>query len=468
VTFTDIVTDLSRRLNTPSTEAQTRLGVAVNTLYKRLTASLGIDAETRRDVVSAQTDAAVYVTFDGIEKVISVANGDGELLEEVSQAALDGQIVTAASPTKYAIYRMGASSVVIQINAIPDTPATLTAVGYAQQGTLSGSMEPAFPESFHYILLEGVLAQELRKQEKPALADMARQEYDRGVGELRLFLVKSRHLQRRQGITPAGMTNAASGGGSVQGGTNYTQTGQITFDRDPLAPFVVTSGSAVVTNLDADKLDGQHGSYYQSASNLNAGTVPDARFPATLPAASGVNLTALNASNLGSGTIPDARFPAVIPASGIAFPSTQVPSANANTLDDYEEGTWTPTIGGSGGQSGQAYDVQEARYIKIGSLVWAAFRVSLSTVGTITGDVQIKGLPFTAETGVLTNYPGSLFWFGLASNWVHVNLRVLQNTTAAAVLGAAAAADSNVTPLTTSDLQVSSQFNGMIVYRGAA
>ena len=51
-----------------------------------------------------------------------------------------------------------------------------------------------------------------------------------------------------------------------------------------------------------------------NASNLTSGTVPDARFPATLPAASGVNLTALNATNLASGTVPDARFPATLPA----------------------------------------------------------------------------------------------------------------------------------------------------------
>jgi hypothetical protein len=44
-----------------------------------------------------------------------------------------------------------------------------------------------------------------------------------------------------------------------------------------------------------------------NASNLASGTVPDARFPATLPAASGVNLTSLNASNLGSGTVPSVR-----------------------------------------------------------------------------------------------------------------------------------------------------------------
>jgi hypothetical protein len=54
-----------------------------------------------------------------------------------------------------------------------------------------------------------------------------------------------------------------------------------------------------------------------NASNLTTGTVPDARFPATLPAASGVNLTALNASNLGSGTVPTARL-----ASGTANSTT--------------------------------------------------------------------------------------------------------------------------------------------------
>jgi hypothetical protein len=48
-----------------------------------------------------------------------------------------------------------------------------------------------------------------------------------------------------------------------------------------------------------------------SATQLTTGTVPDARFPATLPALSGVNLTALNASNLASGTVPPARITGV-------------------------------------------------------------------------------------------------------------------------------------------------------------
>ena len=45
-----------------------------------------------------------------------------------------------------------------------------------------------------------------------------------------------------------------------------------------------------------------------NANNINAGTIPNARFPATLPAISGANLTNLDASDLASGTVPIARI----------------------------------------------------------------------------------------------------------------------------------------------------------------
>jgi hypothetical protein len=61
-----------------------------------------------------------------------------------------------------------------------------------------------------------------------------------------------------------------------------------------------------------------------NASQLASGTVPDARFPATLPALSGANLTNLNATNLASGTVPLARL------SGIT--TTQL-SASAGILN---------------------------------------------------------------------------------------------------------------------------------------
>lgn len=72
-----------------------------------------------------------------------------------------------------------------------------------------------------------------------------------------------------------------------------------------------------------------------NASNLTSGVIPDARFPASLPASSGANLTALNANNLSSGTIPNGRFPATLPAvSGAnltALPAF-LPISNASNL----------------------------------------------------------------------------------------------------------------------------------------
>lgn len=62
----------------------------------------------------------------------------------------------------------------------------------------------------------------------------------------------------------------------------------------------------------------------RSASDLSSGTLPDARFPATLPVASGVNLTALNASNLASGTVAAARLTlAALLASANVFASSE-------------------------------------------------------------------------------------------------------------------------------------------------
>lgn len=63
---------------------------------------------------------------------------------------------------------------------------------------------------------------------------------------------------------------------------------------------------------------------------------------------------------------------AIIPSSGIAFPATQNASSNPNTLDDYSEGTWTPTTTGISG-TGITYT---ANYVKIGRLVFCSVTVA--------------------------------------------------------------------------------------------
>ena len=66
-------------------------------------------------------------------------------------------------------------------------------------------------------------------------------------------------------------------------------------------------------------------------------------------------------------------------------------TAQANALDDYEEGTWTPSIGGNA-----TYTAQEGNYIKIGHLVLAHFRVGINAQGTGNTSGSISGLPFNS------------------------------------------------------------------------
>ena len=120
-------------------------------------------------------------------------------------------------------------------------------------------------------------------------------------------------------------------GGSWQGGVtatgNLASLGANTFTGNQTINGGVTATSftgngANLTNLPVDLTQ-------LSATNLTSGTIPDARFPATLPAASGANLTSLTAGNL-TGTLPDATFPAVLPAISAAN-LTNLPSTGGLT-----------------------------------------------------------------------------------------------------------------------------------------
>jgi hypothetical protein len=92
---------------------------------------------------------------------------------------------------------------------------------------------------------------------------------------------------------------------------------------------------------------------------------------------------------------------------GIAFPATQSASSDANTLDDYEEGTFTVGISGAGGPT---ISSQRCNYVKIGKIVHVNIRLNIR-IGTATGSQTITSLPYPASTAS-ANYraSGSGFW----------------------------------------------------------
>lgn len=87
---------------------------------------------------------------------------------------------------------------------------------------------------------------------------------------------------------------------------------------------------------------------------------------------------------------------------GISFPAAQSASSNANCLDDYEEGTWTPTLYAPSG-SVTAYTTRSGTYCKIGRMVTAYLHIVLNG-HTLSGGIEVRGFPFTSSSDVFNNF----------------------------------------------------------------
>jgi hypothetical protein len=96
-------------------------------------------------------------------------------------------------------------------------------------------------------------------------------------------------------------------------------------------------------------------------------------------------------------TVDEATGRVTLPVGQLSFPGTPNPSADANTLDDYEEGTWTPALQFGGAAVGMTYAATPAgRYTKIGRTVFATGSLALTAKGSSTGAATVAGLPFTS------------------------------------------------------------------------
>lgn len=139
---------------------------------------------------------------------------------------------------------------------------------------------------------------------------------------------------------------------------------------------------------------------FQGASKASGSTAPPDVFTTLMTLDANGSLALTKSIGLG------AAAPSTSGA-GITFPATQSASTDANTLDDYEEGTWTPAVTAGSGTITTVGTVVGV-YTKIGRLVTISFSVAITTNGTGASYIQITGLPF-APNATPGSFTGSGF-----------------------------------------------------------
>ena len=90
-------------------------------------------------------------------------------------------------------------------------------------------------------------------------------------------------------------------------------------------------------------------------------------------------------------------------------------SVTGKTLEDYEEGTWTPTFVGGGSEGDGTYQSRGGKYVKVGDLVHVSCFIRFSNKGNISGDLSVGGLPFVqGSTGTASR---ASLCIGSLGNW---------------------------------------------------
>lgn len=184
----------------------------------------------------------------------------------------------------------------------------------------------------------------------------------------------------------ANLSLDAKGTGTITlGGTS---TGAITLTRATTLSAALTYGGVTLTNAvtGTGKMVLDAAPTFTNGITVSAGT-------SALQAVTGTTGTFTGLFDLSAAT-----------AGQVKFPASQNASADVNTLDDYEEGSWTPAVGGTA-----TYTTQSGNYVKVGKLVYAQFSLAINLIGTGSA-TTVSGLPFTVGSAgsVVVGYFGSL------------------------------------------------------------
>lgn len=193
-------------------------------------------------------------------------------------------------------------------------------------------------------------------------------------------------------------------GGGVNGGMSFTNYAGTVASDAPLFDFQRSRGTtdgSFTAVVDADRVftlmgRGADGTGWVDAASIRVfidGTVGTNDMPGRISFWTTADGAASNTERM---RITNAGIVQLL-AGQLNFPAAQNASADPNTLDDFEEGTFTPGMTFNASATGVTFTTQTARYIKIGRLVICEIRIVLTSNGTGVGSARVTALPFTSD-----------------------------------------------------------------------
>jgi hypothetical protein len=181
-------------------------------------------------------------------------------------------------------------------------------------------------------------------------------------------------------------TGILTDAGALSGLTSIDATGAVTLTKSSAIILGLASAAAQVSST---------GTIAISSDGLGAGADTRSGFMFTGRNTSGTIVNILELSGATGATVTKSLgVGATTPSTsgfGITFPATQSASTDANTLDDYEEGTWTPTA------TNVTITSVQGTYTKIGRYVYITF-YGVWPTNSNGNAVLVQGLPFTSRT----------------------------------------------------------------------
>ena len=192
------------------------------------------------------------------------------------------------------------------------------------------------------------------------------------------------------GATYHSLANSAKITSTHSGGTTGDHAQDLTFNP-------INSGS---TSFEAVRIN--------SSGNIGIGTAsPHSKL--TTESATGTNIVAKSTNGNGGyynyqGLASDGTQTFGVNHNGTIFTTSGLAvggTGAANTLDDYEEGTWTPVVQGAAGNPSSItfHTAPSGRYTKIGRQVTISFYLHINNATGGSGNFQLHGVPFTGASG---------------------------------------------------------------------